>query len=104
MHSIGAHPILTDLYSWEWPRQPWYRIHVDYIGPLYGKMYLIFINAHSKWMDVHISSSCTTVTIIEKLQLSFSTSGLPQELVSDNGPALFVLSSNTTRSKMKLLM
>ena len=38
-------------------------------------------------MDVHITSGCTTVTIIEKLQLSFSTFGLPQVLVSDNGPA-----------------
>ena len=38
-------------------------------------MYLIFIDAHSKWIDVHITSGCTTATTIEKLQLSFSTVG-----------------------------
>ena len=84
---LGADPILTVLHPWEWPKQPWYRIHVDYAGPLYGKMYLILIDAHSKWMDVHITNGCTTATTIEKLQLSFSTFGLPQVLVSDNGPA-----------------
>ena len=84
---LGADPVLTVLHPWEWPRQPWYRIHVDYAGPLYGKMYLILIDAHSKWMDVHITSGCTTATTIEKLQLSFSTFGLPQVLVSDSGPA-----------------
>ena len=46
-------------------------------------MYLIIVDAHSKWMDVHI----TTAIIIDKLQLSFSTFGLPHVLVSDNGPA-----------------
>ena len=66
---LGADPILTVLHPWEWPRQPWYRIHVDYAGPLYGKMYLILVDAHSKWMDVHITSGCTTATTIEKLQL-----------------------------------
>ena len=50
-------------------------------------MYLILINAHSKWIDVHITSGCTTATTIEKLQLSFSTFGLPQVRVSDNSPA-----------------
>ena len=50
-------------------------------------MFLIIIDAHSKWMEVHITSDCTTATIIDKLQLSFSSLGLPQVLVSDNGPA-----------------
>ena len=82
----GADPLPTVLHPWEWPGQPWSRIHVDYAGPLYGKMYLIIIDAHSKWLEVHITSGCTTATTIDKLQLSFSISGLPQVLVSDNGP------------------
>ena len=82
----GADPLPTVLHPWEWPSQPWSRIHVDYAGPLYGKMYLIIIDAHSKWLEVHITSGCTTATTIDKLQLSFSTFGLPQVLVSDNGP------------------
>ena len=38
-------------------------------------------------MDVHITNSCTTAITIDKLQLLFSTFGLPHVLVSDNGPA-----------------
>ena len=45
---LGADPTPTVLHPWEWPRQPWYRIYVDYTGPLFGKMYLILIDAHSK--------------------------------------------------------
>ena len=84
---FGADSSPTVLHLWEWSRQPWSRIHVDYAGPLYGKMFLIIIDVHSKWMEVHITSDCTTATIIDKLQLSFSSLGLPQVLVSDNGPA-----------------
>ena len=80
---LGADPILTVLLLW-------YRIHVDYSGLLYSKMYIILIHANSKWMNVHITSGCTTASTIEKLQLSFSTFGLPQVLVSDNGPALSI--------------
>ena len=41
---FGADPLPTVLHPWEWPRQPWSRIHVDYARPLYGKMFLIIIN------------------------------------------------------------
>ena len=33
---LGADPTPTVLHQWEWPRQPWYRIHVHYAGPLFG--------------------------------------------------------------------
>ena len=65
---------------------------------LVGKMYLIIIDAHSKWMEVHITNGCTTAITIDKLQLSFASFGLPQVLVSDNGPAF---SSSEFQSFMK---
>ena len=81
----GADPPSTVLHPWEWPKQPWCRIHVDYAGPLFGKMYLIIVHTHSKWMEVHITNGCTTAITIDKLL--FASFGLPQVLVSDNGPA-----------------
>ena len=50
-----------------------------------GKMFLIVIDAHSKWMDVHMVSSATAQVTIEKLRSTFATLGLPEVLVTDNG-------------------
>ena len=48
-------------------------------------MYLVLIDAHSKWLEVHIMPSTTSTATIEKLREIFATHGLPQTVVSDNG-------------------
>ncbi len=50
-------------------------------------MLLILVDAHSKWIDTHITTSSIATTTIERLRLSFSTHGLPELVVSDNGLA-----------------
>ena len=44
------------LHPWEWPKQPWQRVHADYAGPFLGKMFLILFDAYSKWVDIHVVS------------------------------------------------
>ena len=61
------------------------RVHVDYAGPLLGKMFLVLIDAHSKWMEVEPVESATTKTTVDKLRKIFLTHGIPEKLVSDNG-------------------
>ena len=63
------------------------RIHVDYAGPFMGKMFLLVVDTHSKWMEVAVVTSATTQSTIEKLRVMFATHGLPDILVSDNGTA-----------------
>ena len=46
-------PAHVPLHPWEWPSHPWARLHVDYAGPFMGKMFLVLVDANSKWMDVH---------------------------------------------------
>ena len=53
-------PAKAPLHPWEWPESPWSRIHVDYAGPFMGKMFLVLVDAHSKWMDVHVVGSATS--------------------------------------------
>lgn len=74
------------LHPWEWPSQPWMRIHLDHAGPFLGKMFLVLIDAHSKWMEVHIVPSTSSEVTISKLRDVFARFGLPQQVVSDNGP------------------
>ncbi|XP_029904245.1 LOW QUALITY PROTEIN: uncharacterized protein K02A2.6-like [Myripristis murdjan] len=77
-------PSTAPLHPWEWPEKPWTRVHVDYAGPFLGKMFLVLVDSHSKWMDVYPVNTATTHGTIEKLRQSFSVHGLPQMLVSDN--------------------
>ena len=74
------------LHPWAWPTLPWQRIHVDFAGPVRGKMLLIIIDAHSKWPEVYTMSSTTASKTIAKLRDAFARFGLPEQLVSDNGP------------------
>ena len=68
-------------------RSPWTQVHTDFAGPFLGKMYLILIDAHSKWMKVHVTSTATSAVTINKMKLTFSSLGLPEILVMDNRPA-----------------
>ena len=53
--------------------------------PLLGKMYLTLIDAHLKWIEVHITTSATSSVTIEKMCFKFATFGIPETLVTDNG-------------------
>ena len=80
-------PEVAPLHPFEWPSKPWSRIHIDYAGPFMNRMFLIIVDAHTKWLDVHVTSSATAAITIEKLQRTFATFGLPEIVVSDNGPS-----------------
>jgi len=49
-------------------------------------MFLVTVDAHSRWLDVHRVNSANTALTAEKLCTSFATHGVPEVLVSDKGP------------------
>ncbi len=51
-----------------------------------GKMFLIIVDAHSKWPEVVTMASTTSQVTIEALFALFTRYGLPEQVVSDNGP------------------
>ncbi|XP_061186771.1 uncharacterized protein K02A2.6-like [Saccostrea echinata] len=77
-------PALVHL--WEWTNLPWERIHVDFAGPFKGRMYVIAVDSHSKWLEVVPMSSTTSTAKVNILRDIFSRLGLPSTFVSDNGP------------------
>ena len=79
-------PPKTPLHQWEWPDKPWDRIHIDFAGPFLGKMFLILVDSHSKWIDVSIMNSIDAEHTVNELRKIFATHGLPNKIVSDNGP------------------
>ena len=78
-------PPEAPLHPWEWPHKPWVRLHLDYAFPFLGKMFLIVVDVHSKWIEAFPMSTSTSEATIEKLRIAFSTHGLPQMVVKDNG-------------------
>ena len=73
------------LHPWEWPSRSWERVHTDYAGPFLGTMFLIIVDAYSKWLEVHPTRVTTSKGTIEKLRATFATHDIPTTLVSDNG-------------------
>ena len=75
------------LHPWPWPSRPWSRIHIDFTGPLNNTMLLVVIDAHTKWIEVFPMQSITSSATILKIQSLFAQFGLPDTIVSDNGPS-----------------
>ena len=74
---------LAPLHPWVWPGRPWQRGHVDFAGPINGKMFILLVDAHSKWPEVFEMSNTTSQKTIEILRQAYK---LPEHIVSDNGP------------------
>ena len=78
-------PPLSPLHPWIYPDQR-QRIHLDFAGPFPGVNFLVAVDAYSKWPKVKIMKSTTASKTIEALRERFCRNGLPQQIVSDNGP------------------
>ena len=85
--ALGKFPSRAPLYPWKWPAKPWERIHIDFFEK--GKLnFLIVVDAYSKWLEVTPMGSMTSLKTIEVLRSLFARYGIPEEVVSDNGPQL----------------
>lgn len=78
-------PPTAPLHVWEWPTKPWQRVHIDYAGPFLDHMYLVVVDAHSKWPEVFCTKTATSAKTVELLRALFARTGLPHQIVSDNG-------------------
>lgn len=73
--------------TWERPSTPWDTLHVDFAGPVDGKVFLVIVDAFTKWLEVRAISSMTSASVICELRNVFATFGVPRKVVSDNGSA-----------------
>ncbi|KAJ8706686.1 hypothetical protein PYW07_012764 [Mythimna separata] len=71
---------------WPWPDKPWARVHLDFLGPIAGRIFLVMIDARTKWIEVSQVPSTAAVHLINRLSEGFARFGLPKQIVSDNGP------------------
>ncbi len=82
---VRSSPPLAPLNPWKWPSRPWSRIHLDFAGPFENRMFLVIIDAHSKWIESFPTKNATSTVVIDCLRSLFARFGIPNTVVSDNG-------------------
>ena len=80
-------PPEAPLHPWEWPNRPWSGVHLDFAGPFMRGMFLLAVDAHSKWLEACPMTTTTSLATIEKMRQLFATHGLPETIVTNNGPS-----------------
>ncbi|UYV60361.1 K02A2.6-like [Cordylochernes scorpioides] len=70
------------------PDYPWQKVGID-IFQIESLKYLLILDYFSKYPEIYQLQDMTTDTIIRRLKRTFSNFGIPETLVSDNGPAFF---------------
>lgn len=58
-------------------------------------MFLVIIDAHSKWMEVEPTQYSKSQITVQKLRATFARFGIPETVVTDNGPGLPVKNLKT---------
>ncbi|UYV66708.1 K02A2.6-like [Cordylochernes scorpioides] len=80
------------------PDYPWQKVGID-IFQIESSKYLLILDYFSKYPEIYQLQDMTTDTIIRILKRTFSNSGIPETLVSDNGPPFFSMEfQNFTRT------
>lgn len=80
-------PQVVNHHPWLPTSRPYQRIHIDYAGPLDGgAMLLVVVDSYTKWPEVCVTKNTSSHSTINLLRPIFARWGVPEELVSDNGP------------------
>ena len=83
--SVRKAPPRAPLYPWRWPTRVWLRVHIDF-AEKDGNSFLCLVDSHSKWIEVAHMASTSANSTIDQLRVWFAAYGLPEEVVSDDGP------------------
>ena len=69
----------------EVPPIPWSKVGTD-IFELDGRLYLVTVDYFSNFWELDYLPEATTETVVGKLKSQFARHGIPEVVVSDNGP------------------
>ena len=83
---MRSNPSPVQIHPWTFPARPWSHIHADFTGPISGSTYLVIVDAYSKFPKVVKMSTTSAKATVTTLRDIFSRHGLPEIIVSDNGP------------------
>ena len=67
------------------PERPWSRLAMD-LFDLKGRTYIVVVDYYSRWVELRLLEQLDSKCVINKLKSIFATHGIPETIVSDNGP------------------
>ena len=74
------------------PSRPWERLGLD-LFENEGKIFLIVVDYYSRWIEIKpLPTNQHAETVIRALKEIFAVHGIPDLVVSDNGPQFSALS------------
>lgn len=85
--SLQAKQSAEPLKLHETPDRPWQKVATD-IFTIDSKNYLVTVDYFSQFFEVDYLEQTTSTTVIHKLKAHFARHGIPDTLISDNGPQL----------------
>ncbi|XP_049521620.1 uncharacterized protein K02A2.6-like [Dermacentor silvarum] len=75
--STQKSPPKAPIPTWDRRQTPWHTVHVDFVGPLLGRTYLVVVDAHTKCVEVRHVMQATSAVFIDVLRSLFATFGIP---------------------------
>lgn len=84
--SVRKEAPATSVHPWEFPEKPWYRLHVDFAGPYQNNMWMVVVDARTKWPEVIKMRTTTAAETVRAFFGLIGRFGVPAQIVSDNGP------------------
>ena len=67
------------------PDRPWQRVATD-LFTFENRNYLVSVDYYSNFIELDYLANTSSQTVIHKLKMHFATHGVPDYVVSDNGP------------------
>ena len=83
---VQGMPTTAPVHPWSYPTAAWQRVHLDFAGPFMENMFLIAVDAYSKWPEITIMRNTTAAELVKVVRGYFVQHGLPLQIVTDNGP------------------
>ncbi len=87
----STRPTTPPLQPIEFPPRPWHTLAIDIFGevkwaPHHQRFLIVLVDLHSKWPEVAACGTVTSASVITFLTDIFYRHGLPEVIISDNGP------------------
>ena len=72
------------------PSRPWERVNMD-LFEFGGRTYLIIVDYYSRWVEIKLLPTQTAKSVITAAKELFATHGIPDIVISDNGPCFWAV-------------